>query len=221
VVTVGDWTALAEQLAGDLREPGFGAAAANASACRARVDPFALRGLVGAAMALTEGEALHALWGPEPPCPDAVTLVSWTENLEAHVAALLRRCGDLGRAARAEHDAAVQARADAAVTARAAVAAAEIPGRRDAAEAALGGTRARAEEASRVITDCAATLEILGEADCKLRYALDLLRAVPADLGEVYEAPAALTARGGTMPHSGDFIVPGEVAETITAGEAA
>lgn len=218
---MGQWTALAEQLAGDVREPGFGAAAVNAAACRARVDPFALRGLVGAAMALTEGEALHALWGAMPPCPDAATLVSWAENLEAHVAALLKRCEDLGSAARAEYDSAIQGRTEALIAARAAEAAAGIPGRREAAEAALGAARQRSEEAGRAAGDCAAALEILGESDCKLRYALDLLRAVPGDLGEVYEAPAALALAGGKMPHSGDFIAPGGTTETITERGAA
>lgn len=182
---MGDWTALAEQLAAEAREPGFGAAAANAAACRARVDPAALRGLVGAALALTDYDALPALWAPLPPCPDAATLVSWAEELEAHVAALLLRCGDLGRAARAEHDAAARARAET-----------EDDGREAAASAA----------------DCAAALEVLGRTDQLLRYARDMLRSVPADLGEAYEAPARLTAAGGRMPHSGDFIVPPETA---------
>jgi hypothetical protein len=203
---MGEWANLAEQLAGDVREPGFGAAAVNAAAYRARVDQDATRGLVGAAMALTEGEALSALWAPTDPCPDNVTLVSWTENLEAHVAALLKRCEDLGRAARAERDSAVRARNMALSAASSAT-----------AEDAQANARARAENAERAIADCAAALEVLGEADCKLRYARDLLRAVPGELSEVYEAPAALVNRGGKMPHSGDFIVPGGTTETIAA----
>jgi hypothetical protein len=220
VVTVGDWTAVAEQLADDIREPGFGAAAANASAWSARVDPAATRGLVGAALALTDGDALSALWERRAPC-DLKALTSWTEEIEAHTAALLRNCEHLGLAARAERDAALQARTAAVADARTAAAAADIPGRREAAEAAQADAQCRAEEAARVAADCEAALEVLAGADCRLRYARDLLRTVPADVAEVYEAPIALTARGGRMPLSGDFIAPGGPPETITAKGAA
>ena len=196
---MGEWTALAEQLADDIREPGFGAAAVFARAYRARVDLAGVRGLVGAAMALTEGRALAALCAYEDPCPDHATLVTWTENLEAHVAAMLKRCEDLGRAARGEHRAALQARARALAAATAAT-----------AQDAQADARAAAEEAAAVIADCEAAAEVLGDADCKLRYARDLLRAVPGELAEVYEAPIGLVSRGGRMPHSGDFIVAGE-----------
>lgn len=207
---MGEWTALAEQLADDIREPGFGAAAVFAAAYRARVELAAVRGLVGAALALTEGEALRALSAYADPCPDNATLVSWTENLEAHVAALLKRCEDLGRAARDERDSALRAR-------NMALAGASAATTEDAKAAAL----AQAEEAERVMADCEAALEVLGDADCSLRYARDLLRAVPGELTEVYEAPIALTARGGRMPHSGDFIAPSGPAETITERGAA
>jgi hypothetical protein len=209
VVTVGDWTALSERLADDILEPGFGAAEVFARAYRAGADLAGVRGLVGAALALTEGRALHAACAYADPCKDQVTLVSWTENLEAHVAALLKRCEDHGRAARDEHDA-VKARAMALSAASAA-----------SAEDAQAEARARAEEAERVIADCEGALEVLGDADCKLRYARDLLRAVPSELAEVYEAPIALTARGGRMPHSGDFIAPAGPPETIAGRGAA
>jgi hypothetical protein len=198
---MGEWTALAEQLADEIREPGYGAAAVFARAYRARVDLAGVRGLVGAAMALTGGDALTALCAFADPCPDHATLVNWTEEMEAHVVTLLRRCDDLGRAARGEYTAATQARA---------IALATVQSTGETEEAARVWAAARAEEAALVMTDCAAALEILGEADCKLRYARDLLRAVPGELAEVYEAPIALTARGGKMPHSGDFIAPGE-----------
>lgn len=206
---MGEWTALAEQLADDLREPGFGAAAVNASAWCSRVDASATRGLVGAALALTCGEALNALYERRERC-DMKTLVSWAEELEAHVAALLKRCMDLGRAVHGEHRAAARAR-------NMALAGASAATTEDAKAAAL----AQAEEAERVMADCEAALEVLGDADCSLRYARDLLRAVPGELTEVYEAPIALTARGGRMPHSGDFIAPSGPAETITERGAA
>ena len=78
-----------------------------------------------------------------------------------------------------------------------------------------------AEEADRVMADCEAALEVLGDADCSLRYARDLLRTVPGELAEVYEAPIALTDRGGRMPHSGDFIAPSGPPETIRPEAAA
>jgi hypothetical protein len=213
---MGDWTARAEQLAADIREPGYGAAAASAAAWAARVDPDALRSLHSAALVLTDGEALSALWSPLPPCPDQATLLEWGENLESHVGDLLKRCTDLGSAARSEHDAAVRAMREAAREARdaAAAIATSADAGRAAAQAALGSARERERDAYLVIADCEAALDLLQHIDGKLRYSLVRVCSLPADLSETYESTGRLIASGGTLPHSGDFITPHPAPET-------
>lgn len=210
------WTALAEGLSADAREPGFGAAACVAAAWSARVDPLATRSLVTAAVVLTDGDAVPALWEPLPPCPDAATLLEWGENLETHVGDLLKRCVDAGMATRAEHDAALRARQEAAREAReAAIVTAKGSGRA-AAQAALDAARVLEQDAAMVAADCEIALDLLGQLDGKLRCALDCARSLPADLDEAYEAAARITAASGALPHSGDFIVPGRTPENIT-----
>jgi hypothetical protein len=193
----GRWTALAEELADSIREPGFGAAACVAAAWSARVDPMATRSLVTAAVALAGTDAVPALWEPLPPCPDAATLLEWGENLESHVGDLLKRCVDTGMAARAERDAAVRAQREAALA--------------DAA-------RDRRQDAALVAADCEVALDLLALTDGRLRYALDCVRALPADLDEAYEAAGRIVAAGGALPHSGDFIAPSGTPEMIRQG---
>lgn len=218
---MGDWLALAEQFDDELREPGFGAAAVFASSARAGVDPRVIRPLVRAGLALTDGDARSSFWSALPPCPDGETFVRWAEELEAHLAVLLKRCENLGRAALREHDAALEARAHAGELAREAQGAMADPARRDAAGEVLRQAREEAAKASRVASDCAAALEVLGRADGKTRFARDLVRSLPGNLAEVYEAAFRLRERGGRLPHSGDFIAPGGTTETITAEPAA
>ena len=64
-----NWAAQAELLADAIREPGFKAAEVTASAWRAGVHAEATHGLVGAALALTDGEAMQSLWAQAEPCP--------------------------------------------------------------------------------------------------------------------------------------------------------
>lgn len=203
------WTALAEELAGSTREPGYGAAACVAGAWSARVDPAATRSLVTAAVVLAGTDVVPALWEPLPPCPDAGTLLTWGEELETHVGDLLKRCVDTGTACNAEHDAALRAQREAATAARSA-----------AAEAALHAAREREQDAARVVADCENALDLLGRTDGTLRYALDCLRSLPADLDDAYEAAGRIVANGGVLPHSGDFIAPSGTPEMITEGTA-
>lgn len=205
---MGDWTALAEHFDDSLRQPGFGCAAVFASAVRARVDPEILRPLVPAALALTDGDARAALSSAMPPC-DCETFVRWAEELEAHLAVLLRQCEGHGRAARAEHHAAEQARLAAEERIREAQGAMADPERRDAAGELMRQAQEEAREALLVAADCEAALEILGRADGKARFARDLVRCLPDNLAEVYEAAFALLANGGKLPFSGNFIAPG------------
>jgi hypothetical protein len=223
---MGRWTAIAEGIAEDIREPGFGAAATVASAWCARVDPGVTRGLVNAAVILTDGDALTALWAPLPPCPDAATLLRWGEELESHIGELHKRCTDAGKAARGEHDDAVTAWRDAATGAREAaarIASASGSARpaRAAAEAALDAAREQERDARRVAVDCESALDLLGMVDGKLRYSLDCVRKLPAELDETYEAAGRHVADGKKLPHSGDFIAPGHTPEMISDGTAA
>lgn len=215
---MGRWTAVAEEIADVAREPGSGAAASVAAAWSARVDPAATRSLVTAALVLAGTEVQSSLWERLPPCPDAATLLRWGEELESHIGDLLKRCMDAGTAARAEHEAALEARAGAAAVARKAAAriATADGSMRQALESALELARDREQDATAVAADCEAALDLLGATDGRLRYALDCVRALPADLDEAYEAAGRIVAGGGALPHSGDFIAPGRTPETIT-----
>ena len=203
------WTGQAHLLASDIREPGWGAAATCASAWQARVDPDATHGLVGAALALTDGEALSGLWAPMPPCPDDATLLTAVTELEGAAAEMLQRCRDMARECEDAHDAAVgafeQARADA-ERALAMGAAAASP----AADAAAGALSAAADAgmdgAAAVIGDCEAALEILTDTEKRLIHALNCLRQVPDDLAATYETPYQVVRDGGQLPYDGDFL---------------
>jgi hypothetical protein len=72
---MGTWTAQAEQFADAIREPGFKAAEVTASAWRAGVHAEATRGLVGAALALTAGEAMSSPWAQAEQCPSDSALL--------------------------------------------------------------------------------------------------------------------------------------------------
>jgi hypothetical protein len=68
-----------------------------------------------------------------------------------------------------------------------------------AAEAAIAG----AEERIRI---CEAATELLGPLAARLHRALERLRAVPQDLGEVYELVYEFIRRGGKLPVFGRWI---------------
>lgn len=186
------WTAAAEALADAAREPGFRAAEVTASAWRAGVHPEATHGLVGAALALTAGEAMDSLWAQVPPCPKDSELLEHAAELEGAAAELLEHARRMAPACRDALDAAV---------ASAQQAAAADPTKDPAAADRLA--RARAE-----IAGCEAALEVIGHAGAALGYALRCLRRVPDDFAQHYETPKAHIRQNGPLPVSGAFLTP-------------
>jgi hypothetical protein len=75
-----------------------------------------------------------------------------------------------------------------------------------AAEAAIADTEERIRDATRRIGLCEDTAEILDPLTRRLQAALQALRQVPHDLGEVYELVYAFIRRGGKMPRLGRWI---------------
>ena len=75
-----------------------------------------------------------------------------------------------------------------------------------AAEAAIAGAEERIRDATRRIGICEDTAEILDPLTRRLHAALQALRQVPHDLGEVYELIYQFIRRGGKMPRLGRWI---------------
>jgi hypothetical protein len=75
-----------------------------------------------------------------------------------------------------------------------------------AAEAAAAAAEARIAGATRRISLCQDTTEILDPLTRRLQAALQALRQVPHDLGEVYELVYEFIRRGGKMPRLGRWI---------------
>ena len=75
-----------------------------------------------------------------------------------------------------------------------------------AAEAAIADAGERIRDATRRIGICEDTAEILDPLTRRLHAALQALRQVPHDLGEVYELIYAFIRRGGKMPRLGRWI---------------
>lgn len=192
------WTAQAHLLADAIREPGFDAAAVNASAWAAGVNPDATAGLIGAATALTSGECGPQLWAQADPCPDDKTLLAAAAELEGAVADLLKCASALARDCRA----ALEAAAARAARAHAAAASAASPQAQAAAEADLAAARAD-------VGDCEAALEVTDGAGSRLDHAVACLRRVPDDLAGTYETPYAHVRDGGDLPYSGGFLTGG------------
>lgn len=201
-------TAQAEALADAIHEPGFRAAEVTASAWSAGVHPEATHGLVGAALALTDGQAMGSLWARVPPCPDDKTLLEQSAELEGAVAELLAYARKVTGAC-LEALAAAVARAAAA---RAAIAAAQaqLAGAEGRDAALLRGIIAAAEiellAALSEAADCECALEILGAVAGRLEYALKCLRRVPDDFAQHYETPLAYRREQGPLPVSGAFL---------------
>ena len=188
------WTGQAQLLAADIREPGFQAAEVNASAWCARVDPEATHGLVGAALALTSGDAGKKLWSATAPCPDDAALLTAATELEGAVVQLLEWARTMAAGCRADFEAAMEA----AQRARALMASDDDATRAEGA--------ALMAEAQAVLGDCEAALEILDETGTRLAHALNCLRKVPDDLASTYEVPYELVHDGGQLPHAGEFL---------------
>ena len=75
-----------------------------------------------------------------------------------------------------------------------------------AAEVAIAGAEERIRDAERRIGICEDTAEILDPLARRLHAALQALRQVPHDLGEVYELIYQFIRRGGKMPRLGRWI---------------
>ena len=201
------WTGEAHLLADAIREPGFACAAVNASAWCARVDPEATRGLTGAALALTSGDAGTVLWSAAAPCPDDPALLTSAAELEGAVAELLGHARRMAAALPGGPGGGYAAAAAAVCPRRRAGAAAGAensgPQRRGIshrlAEAQLSAARAQ-------IADCEAALEVLDEAVTRLAHALNCLRRIPGDLAGTYEVPYEHIRDGGKLPYDGEFL---------------
>ena len=162
----------------------------------ARLDPGALGGLTGAALALGEdGRAVYAA-GPRglmSAFADDAEFLGAVAEAEDEVAGLLAAARKL----QAEAATAVAAARAAHAAARAMPSGtAEQAGARAAALADAAGRIALARDAVQVTGTLAGRLE---RAACRLA-------AVPEDLGETYEAVYALLHRGGVMPKDGDWL---------------
>jgi hypothetical protein len=192
------WTGQAHLLADAIREPGFAAAALNAAAWSAGVNPEATAGLIGAASVLTSGDCGSQLWAQAGPLPNDQALLTAAAELEGAAVQLLKYASDMARDCRA----ALEAAQAAAAAATKAVAAAANAQARTAAEDALAAARG-------VIADCEAALEVIDDCGSRLAHAANCLRKVPGDLASAYEVPYQHVADGGQLPYDGEFLTGG------------
>lgn len=203
------WTTQAEMLADAIREPGFKAAEVTASAWRAGVHAEATHGLVGAALALTDGEAMGSLWAEAEPCPKDSVLLEHAAELEGAAAELLvhaRRLGDAVQEALAAAMSAAAAAYAAIAAAQAQAAGANSEKEASAAAGAVAAAEALLSAAQAQVGDCECALEILAAVLGRLDYALKCLRQVPDDFAQHYEIPLAYRRQQGPLPVSGGFL---------------
>jgi formiminotetrahydrofolate cyclodeaminase len=158
----------------------------------ARLDPDALGGLTGAALALG-ASSLHVYGVKSGP-----SLADERQFAEALTEAEDEIC-ERQRAARQLLDETEDA-LDAAYLALAAALA--MPARTSDEAAAKAAAIAAANER---IALCQHAVAILAELLRRLGHALARLRSVPEDLGETYESVYQLLRSGGQMPHDGDW----------------
>lgn len=174
------WTDQAEALAQEAAEAGVALAALNAAAWSAGVDPQAVSGITGAALSLAA--PVPSLWVRSRQVRDDRALREAAADFEAACAQMHQQATDLrGRVA---DD---YARA------------AEVAGNREATRAARDAARNR-------MGDCEAAAEILAEVAKRAAYAAAALYRVPDDMAETYEVPYAHLARGGALPHEGEWL---------------
>jgi hypothetical protein len=171
----------------------------------AGLDPDALRGLTGAAIALGGNHVAIVTASAGPRFPSEREFASAVVDAEDEIISRLRAAQRL----RAETVAALAA-ARAALTAAHAMPA-ETDKQRAARDAAIAAAQTR-------IALCEEALGILGPLAARLRHALNRIRAVPSDVGETYESVYRLLRRGGEMPFDGDWIT-GEGTERAAVGE--
>lgn len=195
----GVWTQAAEQLAALAYDLGIEIALINAAAWKARVDPDATRGLVGAA--LTLGAPLSAVLPAGPLLRDDQQMIAAASDLESDVAGLLKNARDLACEINDNLTAAERDLERAMTDLRTA----RQENTKEAA--ALAAVAAQAvKEAQAQIADCETGLDVaVNLAEC-LQDALGRLQTVPGDLEDTYAVAYAHIRGGGTLPHDGDFL---------------
>jgi hypothetical protein len=186
-----------------------------AGAQGAGVDPAAVTSLQGAVRALDPGAGTSYDAGGKQDRHAGGGYRSDSEMLEAvseaedDVRERLREVQQLQDRVLAALEAALEAHA----AARAALAAAyampvkqECDGCHAARAAAISAAEAAIADAEARIRICEAAAELLGPLAARLHRALERLRAVPQDLGEVYELVYEFIRRGGKLPVCGRWI---------------
>jgi hypothetical protein len=179
----------------------------------ARLDPDALGGLTGAALAL--GADSRAVYSAGSRGQAAVRLaddgefVAAVADAEDDIAERLRAAGILRGETAAALD---RGLADLAAARRELAAARAMPvsgpcrGCHAARAAAIAAAEARIRDCQERAALGQAALDTLGPLLARLRHALARIRAVPEDLGETYESVYRLLRRGGAMPFDGDWL---------------
>jgi len=182
----------------------------------ARLDPDALGGLTGAALALgADARAVYRAGarrgGAGARLADDRAFVSAVADAEddiaEHRAAAARLAGQAAHALEDAENDLDRARL-ALVTAMAMPEHRPCTGCHSAKAAAIAAARERISACMQRAGYAADALAILGPLTTRLQHALTRIRAVPADLGETYEAVYRLIRRGGAMPYDGDWITP-------------
>jgi hypothetical protein len=163
----------------------------------AGLDPDALSGLTGAALALgADSLTVYAAGtrrGPAQRFGDEGAFITAVADAEDDIDDQLRAAARL----RAEVSTALAA-------AEAALAAAyAMPSRTPAETAARQAAIAAATER---VENCEYARDLLDVLTARLCRALTRIRAVPEDVGEVYESVYRLLHRGGVMPHEGGWL---------------
>ena len=177
-----------------------------------RLDPDALSGLTGAALALGEdGMRVYRAEGERfRDDREFIEAVAEAEDeISGHLAAvqqLQREAAAALRRALADLDAARRQLA----AARAMATRDPCNGCHQAKDAAIAAAEAEIRDCQQRAALCEAAGEVLAPLAARLQHALRRIRAVPEDLGETYESVYRLLRRGGVMPRDGDFLA-GEV----------
>jgi hypothetical protein len=193
------WAEAAEQFAEDIRQPGHGIAALVASAWCARVDPYATRSLVSAAVVLAGTQVRARFLDKTTPCPGDWALLGEGEAIEGEVAGMLQYAARMAADCEHTHDRAASDYRAAVEQARE-----QAP---DGGERLADENLALAMQAARLaVADCQAALDILEGAQQQLKQALDSLRQLPAELEDTYEVVYALVRAGRKLPRSGRFL---------------
>jgi len=179
----------------------------------ARLDPDALGGLTGAALALGADPRKVYTAGSRGRAAarfaDDGAFVTAVADAEDDIAETARAAGTLRGETAAALD---RALADLAAARRDLAAARAMPasdpcdGCHAARAAAIAAAEAAVRECQERAALCEAALDVLGPLLARLRHALARIGAVPEDLGETYESVYRLLRRGGAMPYDGDWL---------------